>query len=60
MGVPADAPILVAGSTHDGEEMILAEMADGCGQNFQNFFWCWCRAISSAAARSAKNCRHAA
>ena len=27
LGVPADAPILVAGSTHDGEEMILAEMA---------------------------------
>ena len=27
IGVPADAPILVAGSTHDGEEMILVEMA---------------------------------
>jgi 3-deoxy-D-manno-octulosonic-acid transferase len=25
LGVPPDAPILVAGSTHDGEEMILAE-----------------------------------
>jgi 3-deoxy-D-manno-octulosonic-acid transferase len=27
LGVPADAPVLVAGSTHDGEEMILVEIA---------------------------------
>ncbi len=27
IGVPPDAPILVAGSTHDGEEIILAEIA---------------------------------
>ncbi len=27
LGVPADAPILVAGSTHEGEEILLAEMA---------------------------------
>jgi len=26
LGVPADAPMLVAGSTHEGEEMILADM----------------------------------
>jgi 3-deoxy-D-manno-octulosonic-acid transferase len=27
IGTPADAPILVGGSTHDGEELVLAEMA---------------------------------
>ncbi len=27
LGVPPEAPVLVAGSTHDGEELLLAEMA---------------------------------
>jgi 3-deoxy-D-manno-octulosonic-acid transferase len=38
LGVPADAPVLVAGSTHDGEEMILAEMAKRLRAKFPNFF----------------------
>ena len=38
MGVPPDAPILVAGSTHDGEEMILAEMADRLRVKFPKLF----------------------
>ncbi|MDD5139982.1 MAG: 3-deoxy-D-manno-octulosonic acid transferase [Verrucomicrobiales bacterium] len=38
LGVPADAPILVAGSTHDGEEMILAEMTKRLRSRFPNLF----------------------
>ena len=38
MGVPVDAPILVAGSTHDGEEMILVEMADRLRAKFPKLF----------------------
>jgi 3-deoxy-D-manno-octulosonic-acid transferase len=38
LGVPADAPILVAGSTHDGEEMILAEMAKRLRVKFPKLF----------------------
>jgi 3-deoxy-D-manno-octulosonic-acid transferase len=38
LGVPADAPILVAGSTHDGEEMILAEMAKRLRAKFPKLF----------------------
>jgi 3-deoxy-D-manno-octulosonic-acid transferase len=38
LGVPADAPILVAGSTHDGEEVILAEMAKRLRARFPKLF----------------------
>ena len=38
LGVPADAPILVAGSTHDGEEMILAEMCRRLRAKFPKLF----------------------
>ncbi|MEJ0090793.1 MAG: 3-deoxy-D-manno-octulosonic acid transferase [Limisphaerales bacterium] len=38
IGVPADAPILVAGSTHDGEELILTEMAERLRVKFPKLF----------------------
>ena len=38
LGVPADAPILVAGSTHDGEEIILAEMGQRLRKQFPKLF----------------------
>jgi 3-deoxy-D-manno-octulosonic-acid transferase len=38
LGVPPDAPVLVAGSTHEGEEMILAEMARRLRAQFPQFF----------------------
>ena len=38
LGVPADAPILVAGSTHDGEEIILADMAKRLRAKFPKLF----------------------
>ncbi len=37
-GVSPDAPILVAGSTHDGEEIILAEMAKRLRVKFPKLF----------------------
>ncbi len=36
--MPVDAPILVAGSTHDGEEIILVEMADRLRAKFPKLF----------------------
>jgi 3-deoxy-D-manno-octulosonic-acid transferase len=38
IGVPDDAPILVAGSTHDGEEMLLADMAQRLRKRFPKLF----------------------
>ncbi len=38
LGVPADAPILLGGSTHAGEELILAEMARRLRQRFPKLF----------------------
>jgi 3-deoxy-D-manno-octulosonic-acid transferase len=38
VGVPADAQILVAGSTHDGEEILLAEMAKRLRVKFPKLF----------------------
>jgi len=38
LGVPADALVLVAGSTHDGEEVILAEMAARLRVKFPKLF----------------------
>ena len=38
LGVPADAQILVAGSTHDGEEILLAEMARRLRARFPKLF----------------------
>jgi 3-deoxy-D-manno-octulosonic-acid transferase len=38
LGVPADAPILVAGSTHDGEEILLAQMAKRLRAKFPKLF----------------------
>jgi 3-deoxy-D-manno-octulosonic-acid transferase len=38
IGVAADAPVLVAGSTHDGEELLLVEMAARLRQKFPKLF----------------------
>jgi 3-deoxy-D-manno-octulosonic-acid transferase len=38
IGVPDDALILVAGSTHDGEEVLLADMAKRLRGKFPNLF----------------------
>ena len=38
LGVPDDTLILVAGSTHDGEEMILADMARRLREKFPKLF----------------------
>jgi 3-deoxy-D-manno-octulosonic-acid transferase len=38
LGVPPDAPILVGGSTHDGEEIILAEIAQRLRARFPKLF----------------------
>jgi 3-deoxy-D-manno-octulosonic-acid transferase len=38
LGVPPDAPILVGGSTHDGEEAILAEIAQRLRLRFPKLF----------------------
>jgi 3-deoxy-D-manno-octulosonic-acid transferase len=38
LGVPPDAPVLVGGSTHDGEEVILAEMARRLRARFPKLF----------------------
>jgi 3-deoxy-D-manno-octulosonic-acid transferase len=38
LGVPTDAQILVAGSTHDGEEIILAEIAQRLRPRFPKLF----------------------
>ncbi len=38
IGVADDALVLVAGSTHDGEELLLAEMAARLRQKFPNLF----------------------
>ncbi len=38
IGVPEDAPVLVAGSTHDGEELLLVDMAARLRQKFPNLF----------------------
>ena len=38
LGVPADAPVLVAGSTHDGEEKILGEVFQKLRARFPTLF----------------------
>jgi 3-deoxy-D-manno-octulosonic-acid transferase len=38
LGVPADAPVLVGGSTHDGEEIMLAEIAQHLRARFPKLF----------------------
>jgi 3-deoxy-D-manno-octulosonic-acid transferase len=38
LGVPDEAPILVAGSTHDGEEVLLAEIARRLRKQFPKLF----------------------
>jgi 3-deoxy-D-manno-octulosonic-acid transferase len=38
LGVPPDAPILVGGSTHDGEEILLAEIAQRLRARFPKLF----------------------
>jgi 3-deoxy-D-manno-octulosonic-acid transferase len=38
IGVPDDAPILVAGSTHDGEELMLTDIAARLRKKFPGFF----------------------
>ncbi len=38
LGVPPDAPVLVGGSTHDGEEAVLAEIAQRLRAHFPKLF----------------------
>ncbi|HEX5398070.1 MAG TPA: glycosyltransferase N-terminal domain-containing protein, partial [Verrucomicrobiae bacterium] len=38
IGVPSDAPVLVGGSTHDGEEIVLAEAARRLRARFPKLF----------------------
>jgi 3-deoxy-D-manno-octulosonic-acid transferase len=38
LGVPPDAPIIVGGSTHNGEEVILAEIAETLRKKFPKLF----------------------
>jgi 3-deoxy-D-manno-octulosonic-acid transferase len=38
VGVAGDAPILVAGSTHEGEELLLADIAGRLRKKFPNLF----------------------
>ncbi len=38
IGVPDDAPILIGGSTHDGEELLLVDMAVRLRQRFPKLF----------------------
>jgi 3-deoxy-D-manno-octulosonic-acid transferase len=38
IGVPDDAPVLVAGSTHDGEEVLLADAARHLREKFPKLF----------------------
>ena len=38
LGVAGDAPVLVAGSTHDGEELMLVEMAERLRKKFPKLF----------------------
>lgn len=38
LGVPADAPVLLGGSTHDGEELVLAETWLTLRERFPNLF----------------------
>jgi len=38
LGVADDAPVLVAGSTHDGEELLLADIAARLRKRFPNLF----------------------
>jgi 3-deoxy-D-manno-octulosonic-acid transferase len=38
IGVPDDAPILVGGSTHDGEELLLVDIAGRLRKKFPNLF----------------------
>jgi 3-deoxy-D-manno-octulosonic-acid transferase len=38
LGVPPDAPILIGGSTHAGEELLLAEMAQRLRARFPKLF----------------------
>jgi 3-deoxy-D-manno-octulosonic-acid transferase len=38
LGIPADAPVLVAGSTHPGEEEILLDIFKRLNSRFQNLF----------------------
>ena len=38
IGVPPDAPVLVAGSTHDGEEILLVDIARRLRKKFPNLF----------------------
>jgi 3-deoxy-D-manno-octulosonic-acid transferase len=38
LGVSTDTPILIGGSTHDGEEILLAEMAQRLRKKYPNLF----------------------
>lgn len=49
LGVAADAPVLVGGSTHAGEEAVLAEVFLRLRPRFPNLFLVLVRGISSAA-----------
>ena len=55
LGVSAQAPIIVAGSTHSGEEAIPAKMFLRLRQKFRIYFSSLCLVTLSAAAMSAAN-----
>jgi len=38
LGVPAGAPVLVGGSTHNGEEIVLAEIAENLRKTYPDLF----------------------
>ena len=59
-GVKPGAPVIVGGSTHAGEEAILADNFSGCARGFRICSWCWCRATSSGAGRWGVTSRRAA
>ena len=56
LGVPPDAPILVGGSTHDGEEILLAEIAQRLRARFPKLFLVLVPRHFERAGRSGGNC----
>lgn len=57
LGVVPDTVVLVAGSTHDGEERILASMYLRLKSRFPGSSSCSCQGIMNAVPLSEQNCR---
>ena len=60
IGVPPDAPILIGGSTHAGEEILLAEIAQRLRARFPKLFLVLVPRHFERAGRSDGSCRSAA